>query len=168
MHPPQKRDEVLKLHADGMSRNDIARTTGVGAATITRWIKEAGRSFDRTATQAATQARQVDLAERRARIRETYLQRAEELLEQMTRPCVVFNFGGKDNTYNERELDRPPVRDLKDLISAASIATTAELRIAAADTNQGDEAAKSMLIALAAAFGVTGPDDQDPDGHDGD
>lgn len=159
----ETRQRILALHGEGRTRNDIARETGVSGATVTKVVKAAGRSFDRTATKAATEARQADLAERRARLREKYLQRADELLDQMDKPHLAFNFGGKDNTYTEKKLDRPPVKDLRDLMQAASIATTAELRIAAAESDTSDEAAKSVLIGLATALGVTGPDQHDDD-----
>lgn len=156
------RARILELHAQGMSRNDIHRETGRSAAAVTKVVHDAGLSFDRSATAAATEARKADLAARRASLREKYLQRADELLEQMTQPCTVFNFGGKDNTYAEHQLTKPPVKDLRDLMQAASIATTAEIRIAQADQNQGVEAARSLLAGIAGALGLT-PDDEHDD-----
>lgn len=151
---PAERKRILALHADGMSRNDIARTVKRSSSTVTRIVHEAGGTFDRTATKAATEARKADLAEKRALLREKYLQRADELLEQMTQPCVVFNFGGKDNTYAERRLDKPPVKDLRDLMQAASTATSAEIRISQADTGQQTERVRSLLTAMADGLGI--------------
>ncbi|WP_293785020.1 helix-turn-helix domain-containing protein [uncultured Aeromicrobium sp.] len=159
----ETRERILALHAEGRTRNDIARDVGVSGSTVTKVVKAAGRSFDRAATKAATEARKVDLAERRARLRAKYLQRAEELLDQMDKPHLVFNFGGKDNTYEERTLDRPPVKDIRDLMQAASTATNAELRIAAAESDTNAEAARSVLVGLANALGVHGPDSQPGD-----
>lgn len=159
-----ERARILELHAQGMARNDIARETGRAAGTVTKIVTDAGGTFDRSATKAATEARQADLAERRSRLRTKFLTRAEECLDQMDQPHLVFNFGGKDNTYEERTLDRPPVKDIRDLMQAASIATTAEIRISQADVG-GDEAAKSLLVGLAHAFGLA--DDDSNDGQHG-
>ncbi|MFT4189880.1 MAG: helix-turn-helix domain-containing protein [Aeromicrobium sp.] len=158
-----ERARILDLHAQGMSRNDIARETGRGAATITGVVQTAGRSFDRTTTAAATKARQADLAERRASLRAKLLAKAELLLDQIDQPHLVFNFGGRDNTYEEHTLDRPPTGDIRNLMQSASYAITAELRLADADRSQGDEAAKSLIVGLATALGVTGPDTSHPD-----
>lgn len=156
------RQQILALHAKGMTRNDIARTVKRSQSTISRVVAGAGKSFDRTDTRAATEARKADLAEKRARLREKYLQRADELLEQMTQPCVVFNFGGKDNTYAEHQLDKPPVKDLRDLMQAASIATTAEIRISQADTGEQTERVRSLWGAMAQSLGII--DNPDADG----
>ncbi len=157
-HPPEKRDEVLTLIRDGVPRNEIARRTGVAAGLISKWAKDAGLSFDRAATEHATKARQADLAARRANLRDKFLTRADELLDMFDKPVTVFNFGGRDNTYEERQLDRPTISDLRSLVQAAATASTQEIRIAQADAGHGDEAAKSLLVGLANAFGITGPD----------
>ena len=116
------RQQILALHAKGMTRNDIARTVKRSQSTISRVVAGAGKSVDRTDTRAATEARKADLAEKRARLREKYLQRADELLEQMTQPCVVFNFGGKDNSYEEHTLTSAPSGDKRNLMQAAATA----------------------------------------------
>lgn len=57
-----QRAEVLRLAREGMSRNGVARATGVSASSVSRIAKSAGLSFDRveqtelaTATRAAVQ-----------------------------------------------------------------------------------------------------------------
>ncbi|MET7518106.1 hypothetical protein ABZS88_32490 [Streptomyces sp. NPDC005480] len=47
---------------------------------------------------------------------------AERLTEQMRQPAKIYNFGGKDNTYEERDVDEPPTMDKKALIIAATAA----------------------------------------------
>ncbi|MEU1454410.1 hypothetical protein [Streptomyces avermitilis] len=55
-------EETLRqLHADGVSRNEIARQMGWAVGTITNHAQRLGLSFDREAVRAATDARQVDL-----------------------------------------------------------------------------------------------------------
>lgn len=154
-----ERQRILDLHAAGKSRNDIAADVNRSGAVVSRVVKEAGLSFDRASTHAATQARKVDLAAKRAELRAKLLNRADEFIEQMDKPAVVFNFGGKDNTFEQRRLNRPPVKDIRDLMQSASIAITAELRIAQADNDQGDAAARSLLTRLADALEI---DDEPP------
>ncbi len=40
----------------------------------------------------------------------------------MDKPHLVFNFGGKDNTYEEHLLQSPPTGDLKNLMVSAATA----------------------------------------------
>lgn len=159
----EHRAELARLHAAGMTRNDIAREMGISGATVSKLAADAGLTFDRTAVAAATKARQADLADRRSRLELKNLKVAEQLLDQINQPHLAFNFGGKDNTYTEKQLDRPPVRDVKDLVAAASIATTASLRIAALDTSNGVDEAKSMLVDLFSAMGTAWRDSNSDD-----
>lgn len=158
---PAVRDQVEALARDGVGRNDIATQTGVSAGSVTAIVRDAGLSFDRTSVADATRARQVDLAARRARLELRYLERSEELLEQISEAHVVFNFGGKDNTYEQRTLDRPPTGDIRNLMQSSSIATTASLKLAAHDLSSGTDEAKSMLVDLFTAMGTAWRDGQE-------
>lgn len=167
--PDEDRQRVLDLHAQGMSRNDIARETGISAGSVTNIVTAAGLSFDRTATAAATAARQADLADRRTSLREKFLDRADELLARLDEPEVVFNFGGRENTYAEHQFSKPTASTARTLIQAAATASTQEIRIAQAEAGGTDEAARSLLTSLANALGVHGPDQPPtPDAPDGD
>jgi hypothetical protein len=160
-----ERDRILQLHDQGMSRNDIAREIGRSGSTVTKVVHDAGLTFDRAPTKAATEARKVDLAAKRASLRAKFLTRADELLDMFDKPVTVFNFGGRDNSYAERTLDRPTIGDMRSLVQAAATASTQEIRIAQADAGQGEEAARSLLGGLAAALGLTDPEepaDDDP------
>lgn len=55
-----ERAAILAGHDEGLSRNGIARRVGRSPDTVTRVVTDAGRSFDRTATAAATEAAAVD------------------------------------------------------------------------------------------------------------
>lgn len=161
--PEADRTRILKLHGQGMTRNDIARETGRSGSTVTKVVHDAGLSFDRTATKAATEARKADLAARRADLRIKFLDRADELLDMFDKPVTVFNFGGRDNTYEERTLDRPTIGDMRSLIQAAATASTQEIRIGQADADQGEQAARSLLGGLAVALGLANPDPEPGD-----
>lgn len=54
-------EERLRLHADGVSRNEIAPQLEWSVGTITNHARRLGLSFDREAVRAATDARQVCL-----------------------------------------------------------------------------------------------------------
>lgn len=54
------RSDILRLQAEGLSRNQIAANTGYGAGTVTRCVEEAGRSFDRSNVVKATEASVAD------------------------------------------------------------------------------------------------------------
>lgn len=41
-----------------------------------------------------------------------FLEDAPKLCAQLWKPCKSFNFGGKDNTYNEKLLDEPAFADM--------------------------------------------------------
>lgn len=75
---PEKRRQVLDLVDAGRGRNETARQTGVSEGIVSRIATDAGRTFDRSNTKAATEARKVDLAERRAKL-------AEQLLDDVDR-----------------------------------------------------------------------------------
>lgn len=60
---------LIELLADlTLSRNEIARRAGVGQATVTRRASVVGRSFDRSASEAAAGARIADARARRAEL----------------------------------------------------------------------------------------------------
>jgi transposase-like protein len=121
----------------GKSRNETAREHEVSASTVSRIAAANARSFDRSKTKNATEAARVDNAALRASTSRRFLEKANDLLDQMEQPHVAFNFGGKDNTYNEKQLDKPPVSDLRNLMTAAAVAVDKHLVIEKHD-NSGE------------------------------
>lgn len=143
------KDRVKELHAEGMSRNDIGRALGRSGRTISRIAAELGLSFERAgATAAATEAKKIDAAARRAQLQVDALTSAQRLLDQMFAPTTVFNFGGKENDYNERRHDEPPFRDKQSIAIAMQALATTALRLAEYDKATGSEDEKSMLVDL--------------------
>jgi transposase-like protein len=135
--PPDKRAAIVRdITTGGKSAGRIARDHGVAQSTVSRIAKQDGLDFDRSQTKRATEAAVADNKARRAVISRKFLEKADELLDQMDQPHLVFNFGGKDNTYNERELDRPPTADLRNLIVSAATAFDKHL---AADRHDSDD-----------------------------
>lgn len=96
----------------GCSPNTVARIARDNELT-----SESGRAK----VQNATKARQAQMAEQRARISEMLLNEAERALQNMHEPHLVFNFGGKDNSYNEKTLPSPPTGDQRNLATIAAI-----------------------------------------------
>jgi len=114
--------KLTELHAAGKSLHAIATDMGRSKSTVNDHAAQLGISFDRSRTAKAAQAVVADNKLRRARLIGTLYDRAEELLEQIVQPHLVFNFGGKDNSYEERQVDRPPTADIRNLMQSASIA----------------------------------------------
>jgi hypothetical protein len=127
-------DRVKELHAQGLGRNDIARQAGRSQRTVSRIAAELGLSFERSgATAAATAAKKADAASRRARLQVDALEAAEKLLGQMFSPTKVFNFGGKENDYNERTHNEPPFQDKRNIAVALQALANTALKLAEYD-----------------------------------
>lgn len=128
------REQVRALHAEGLSRNEIARRIGRSGRTVSRLAAELGLSFERSgATVAATEARKVDAAERRSRLQVDALAAAERLLGQMFAPSKVYSFGGRENDYNEQEHPEPPFRDKQAIAVALQALAQTALKLAEYD-----------------------------------
>lgn len=119
--PDPKRALLRKLHAKELSVRAIAEELGVSRSTVSRWAKEEGLAFDRARTAQAVAAHSIDLAAGRQRLAEKMLQRAEEALDELEKPYIVFSFGGRDNVYNEHELKRPPIEVKRNVLTMAGI-----------------------------------------------
>lgn len=141
----EEREQVRALHAEGHGRNEIARRIGRSQRTISLLAAAMHLTFDRTATEEATRARRADLAERRVILAEALQSDAEQLTEQMWQPATIYNFGGKDNTYEEKHVDQPPTLDKKNLMLAAGVAIEKSLKLVPPVTETGEDDAKSML-----------------------
>lgn len=151
---PAKRAAILAdIQAGELGRNEIARKHRVGAGTVTKIAQDEGMTdaFDRSETEDATRARRVDLAAQRAEVSALFLRRAREALEQFDKPHVVFNIGGKDNTYTEHTLDRPTTGDMRNLATVAGIAVQRHLEIERADSSDVNDGV-SMLGQVAAGL----------------
>lgn len=143
------RDEVGRLHAAGKTRNEIARELGRSGRTVSKLAAELGLSFERAgATAVATAAKVADAAARRAQLQLDSLEAAQRLLSQMFKPTKVFNFGGKENTYEEQQHDEPPFQDKRNIAVAMQALTTTALRLAEYDKATGSEDEKGMLLEL--------------------
>lgn len=147
-----QRVEVIRLAKLGMTRNDISRITGVAHASVSRIATKAGVKFDRSATAAATAAKVIDFKAQRAALSQKFLDRSNQLLDEINAEYMAYSFGGRDNVYTEKKQPCPPPGDKRSLMQAATYALNSHLAIEGKDGDQGVEGAKSMLGALAAGI----------------
>lgn len=118
----ETRAKVLDLHAQGMTCNGIAREVGISVSSVSRICKAAGRSFERSSTKRATEAKQADLAALHTSLALKMVQAAHETMDGFNKPYLVYNFGGADNTYAEHELAVPPAEVRRNMMTTAGIA----------------------------------------------
>lgn len=150
---------IRELHAAGTSRNDIARDLGRSGRTISRWC--AGQvpplAFDRTQIAAATEARKVDLAARRA----DALERELQILENAQAYALDVANGkrqhkrilrGEMGTEAEATISFMPADDAQRLANSRSSSVTIINRLT--DTTAGEQAARGLLGAIADELGV--------------
>lgn len=141
----EDRRAVRELHAQGLGRNAIARALNRGGRTISILAAEQNLSFDRSATEEATRARMADLAEKRTILAEALVDDALRLSAQVWQPAKVFNFGGKDNSYEVRDVPEPPAADKRALMAAATSAAAQSLRLVPPTADSGAGEAVSMV-----------------------
>lgn len=160
----QDRQQVAELHAAGRSRNQIAREIGRAASTVSKIAAafDPPLSFERERTQKATAAKVADAKARRAALALALLGDAERLRRQMWAPATIYNFGGKDNDYNERAVDKPPFADQLKIMQTTGLAVDRHVRLVELDADAGVDDAKSMLTDLMGALGEAWRADQQP------
>lgn len=147
-------DQVRQLHADGLSRNAIAKQLRRSGHTISRLAVELGLSFDRGADphlREITETRKADGRARRAALAEALLADAEKLRQQLFAAANVHNFGGKDNTFEQAVIDQPTFRDQRDIMHAIGLAVDRALKIDAYD--RIDESGSAVDAWIAAMTG---------------
>ncbi|HET6356082.1 helix-turn-helix domain-containing protein [Streptomyces sp.] len=141
----QDRADICRLHAEGCGRNEIARQLVRSPRTISVEAAKMGLTFDRAATEEATRARKADLEEKRVILADALTDDALRLSAQVWEPATIYNFGGKDNTYEFKLVDEPPAIDKKALITAATAASAQSLRLVPPTVESGSDDARSML-----------------------
>lgn len=157
---PLSDDEVQRLrsmHAAGATRNDIARALDRSGSTVSKYAAEHGLSFDRAGVAAATEARKADAKAKRAELEVLLLEDARQLRAQMWQPHTYIDHGGKDFVRVEWTQQEPTPTDKLKLMQATGSAIDRSLRIAEHDSDQGVDAAKSLLGSLAEKLGLKPP-----------
>ena len=146
-------DRVRKLHAQGLSRNQIAKEIGRSWSSVTKLAKHLGLTFDRAAPKAAIEAAMVDAKLRRRGIiarlygvAETTLDRLERTGHDLTEVSM-----GEAIRFSVYEL---PSADVYRLVGAVSSATSSAVKLEQVDSDSGATEATSMLDALTAGLGA--------------
>lgn len=155
-----------ELAGQGLSCRAIAKELGCAPSTVSRWAEGAGVVFDRSQTAKAVAAHTVDLAAGRVRLAEKMLAVAEDMLDRLNDPYLVYNFGGKDNDYNEHTLNSAPVEVRRSSVVTAGIAFDKITKHLEKDT-AGVSTAHSLLDTLAAGFSAAAAEAREASTDDG-
>lgn len=150
-HPVEAavRARAIELIGLGLPRNAIARELQIAPSSVSKNATEEGLPFDRAnQTASATAARQCDLKARRLELIYELMSKAADHLVAVDQPFLAFNFGGKENMYEEHTLDRAPTGDLLNRHRAASLAMKDARELIRDDGDQGVAEAESMLMNL--------------------
>ncbi|BAC73234.1 hypothetical protein AQJ43_23710 [Streptomyces avermitilis] len=134
---------LRQLHADGVSRNAIARQMGFAVGTITNHARRLGLSFDREAVRAATDARQVDLKDQRQQAQQRLMDFFNHQLDRAESRYLVTGWTHTGAPVAEW-LQEPPARETKDLTSAATQALDRALKLAQFDAEHDDKNLSAM------------------------
>ena len=146
------RARILKLHREGVSRNDIARLAGVSTGVVSRIVKSDGGTFKRAAaTREATQARSADLAEMRQQLAIEMHAIAMQEAKRARAPYIVHSFGGAENIYREHELMLPPAAEVQKMQNSVALGFDKLSRIVE-KSDTGLEQAVGVLDTLAEGF----------------
>lgn len=106
-----------------------------------------GAPETRARMQNAIEATRLNLAERRARLAERFVHAAEKALADMeSQTWKVFNFGGKDNTFEMRVIDCVPTADQRNLMIIAATAVDKHRALDQYDSDQRDADAVTSWI----------------------
>lgn len=161
----KERAAVRRLHAEGKTRNDIARELKRSPSTVSKLAREQGLTFERGAeVVAATEARRIDLAARRIDLAHAQQIAAEKLHEQLFAPCVYGEFGGKDNEWNQVDLPQPRFGDQRAIVAAVGQSINNSLKLAPIEGGENAGQVASMLGKLGTALGAAFADEPDDDG----
>lgn len=154
MNPADRDAEILKLHAQGLSRNEIRRRLGCGSGTVTKVVSAAGKTFDRSATHRAVADRRIDLAARRQQQTARLYDAMDLLLERINDPTPVTILRGEGGVESERTVSHLPARDAQQLMAAIKAGRSTAADLERVDNPQA-RAAASLLTGLAEQLGVS-------------
>jgi hypothetical protein len=148
-----QRQRIIDLHGKGVSRNDIARQTGVSAGTVTNVCKANDLTFDRSATKDATRARVEDNKARRAAIVSRLYTRSERILDRLEASTFMVRMmgpNGSEKVYDEE----PPAEAERSLATSIGIYLDKAAKLEDYDRSAADTAsgAVSVIDKLMAGF----------------
>jgi transposase-like protein len=144
---PDKRAAIADAIRDGGRRNEIARQFEVSPSTVTNIATQEGLTdaFDRTATKRATEAKNADVAARRAELKKLLVEDAHRLRAQLWEPCRMHSFGGKENSYNFVDLEQPTFEQQRNIMTSVGIAVQRVADLEKLDMGGGVEEAAGLI-----------------------
>lgn len=134
-----QRQEIIDLLPSGKSCNQIAKDTGRGKTTVHRIARDVGHKWGQSNLERAREARKWYCAESRAMIAARLEDEANQLLDDLHKPYLAFNFGGKENDYNEHHFDEPPTESKFTIMRAVQAAVRTVTEIIKVDNASDDE-----------------------------
>jgi len=153
---PETRAHIVALMRAGMGRNAIAREVGLAGSTITTIARAEGHTFERTDSEVAVRARQIDMAKERQELAQMFLLRAREALEDMDAPTELGHWSSAGEhggaQYDTVILDAPTVADRRNLMTIAGIAIQRAADLTRASDGGGVEDGISIITSLANAL----------------
>lgn len=150
---------LTELHAEGKSLHFIAGEIGRSKQTVSRYAKSLGLEWDRATTAKAAEAVHIDNKAKRAKAESLFLDKTIETLEQLDQPALVYSFGGPMNEYNEHILTKPDPIAQKHIMSAASTAINAAMKLGQLNSEGRDlPAVDAWLSAMTSGDGVESDD----------
>ncbi|MGW3072358.1 helix-turn-helix domain-containing protein [Kitasatospora sp. NPDC001132] len=159
------RAEILRLHAEGLSRNEIMRRVDRSARTVTETVHNAGLAFARSEQViAATRARQADNRDRRTRAVQRIYDRVERIQDRLEEDEYSYQHVTHTGMVVTITDEYPPAADEKHLGSAVTGYLNSAARLEAVDAGTGADEALSMLGALAAGIARYAEEDTGEEG----
>jgi hypothetical protein len=158
---PDEETTIRDMHAAGASLGQIATELGRSKSTVSKFAARHHLAWGDDRTAKATEAKVATNRDKRAALETRFLDEAALLLDALHQPHTAFNFGGKDNTYEEHELPEPDVQSKRTLIQAAGTAVDKAVKLADLDrAGDGAEAGKSLVGSMFVALRTIPIDDQ--------
>lgn len=133
----------------------VATNHGIPKQTVDSWAKKDDvRTVHRDVMYEAHNARSLDFkAARQMLLTGLYID-SIKIQAKMWEPSTVYNFGGQDNSYNEHTFNEALPIDQKIRTGMITQNIAAAVKLEAVDSTSGVNEAKSVLMDLAAAFGI--------------
>lgn len=163
------RTDARKLYDEGFGCNAIAAKLGISPSVISRWAKDNELGFDRTQTEMAVRAHTIDMAADRILLAQKMIVNASDSLDMLDHTFLVYNFGGKDNIYQEHYLEAAPLEARRNAQAIAGIAFDKATRIVEKDNGGLDQAIGTLdlvadtLKAAAEAYRADGETPVEPE-----
>lgn len=152
---PKTIEQILAAYDEGLGRNEIARRVGVSVASVTRYCRENGRTFDTSKSELAVAILGMNLEAARRDLAAAMVYRAQESLEAFDAPATVVHYQqGNETTVGkwvEYTLDQPTFSDQQRIMTMAGIAFDKATRLTER-SGAGADAAIGLLDKFSTAI----------------